>query len=575
MKRATSTTLWIFPIALAMSLSAPLAPGPAIAADVPGEWPADSIAAVAPPVAPGVDPSTWVDHDGQPISKPRLRERNLYGHMVREGFVEPASHFFDVPDKILWLLDRFGADTERPSANANVFDEVPNSTWFTNRNHVRSVSTEEIRRGPRDGLRPAMPWTIKSVKTTGVNPGFNIKDAAGNRWVVKLDPPGCPQLGSGADVVSSRLLLAAGYNLPHDVTVAFRRDELAIDEDLLKGAEGEPPFTEKDLDDLLARGHRSEEGRFYGQASLFLPGESVGPINFRGKRPDDPNDWYTHRHRRELRGLYVFASWLNHWDAKDHQSLDMFESRPDSLGHVKHYLLDVGATLGAAAEGAKKPARGYEYRVDYTWIAKRFVSLGFAVEPWRRVNQETGIPSVGNFESAGLDPEDFRPLMPHAAFRECTARDAYWGAKIVASFSDAQIAAAIEAANYEDPRAREYLQKTLIERRDKVARFWFRHVVPVDFFHVSGGALHFHDLAVDRWLESPRHYEVQIKTLDGGTAPRDRVDLSDTVLDLEDLGDETTRVRLRFFLPGIDAEPTTVELERHGEDWSVVRVRHA
>jgi hypothetical protein len=51
-----------------------------------------------------------------------------------------------------------------------------------------------------------------------------------------------------------------------------------------------------------------------------------------------------------------------------------------------------------------------------------------------------------------------------------TDRDGYWGAKIVASFSDEQIAAAV--AKYEDPRARDYVVRTLT-RRDKIVRHWF------------------------------------------------------------------------------------------------------
>ena len=54
---------------------------------------------------------------------------------------------------------------------------------------MKAVSLDEIRRGPENHLRPEPPWTIKSTKKQGVNPGFQIKDAAGKKWVIKLDPP--------------------------------------------------------------------------------------------------------------------------------------------------------------------------------------------------------------------------------------------------------------------------------------------------------------------------------------------------------------------------------------------------
>lgn len=523
-----------------------------------------------------IDAHTWVDHDAHPIvPQPKERKLNIYVYFYLECLEEPLARLFDVPGKILWLLDQLGiAESEYESANLNAFDEVGNSTWFTSRNHLKAVPLDEIRRGPENHLRPQKPWTINDPKKGGVVPGFQIKDAAGKRWVIKLDPPGHPQLGSCADVVASRLLSAAGYNLPHDVALTFRREDLAIDEDLAKGKDGEEPFANDDLDQLVSRGHKASDGRYYGQASLFLPGKPVGPIDFRNRRPDDPNDWYTHQRRRELRGLYVIASWLNHWDTKDHQSLDMFQEQEGSLGFVRHYLLDVGGTLGAAAKGPKPLNRAFEHVPDYGWMGRRLITLGFVEEPWRKAKQETGIPSVGNFESEEFEPHAFKSMVPNPAFRELADADAYWGAKIVASFSNAQIEAAIEAAEYEDPRAREYLLKMLIERRDKVARYWFSRVVPLDFFHIKDAMLHFHDLAVDLGLERIREYDVRVESVgDGSVAPAQLL-LRDRALPLASLTTEGQHLRLRLSVVGSAAKPTTIDLLKRGEEWLVTRVRH-
>lgn len=540
--------------------------------------------AVAPDLARGaddpevvVDRSTWTDHDGQPIRKPAEREKNLWGHQFREALVEPISHAFDIPDKILWLTRQMSGGTKPQSVNVNRFDEVPNSSWFTNRNHVRTLTTAEVRNGTLgEHLMPMPPYEIKSVKKHGVNPGFNIKDANDKRWVVKLDPPGHPQIGSGADAVVSRLLWAAGYNVPHDVSFTFRRDQLTLDPDLVEGEDGEPPFTAENLDSLLTRGAVGDDGRRYGQASLFLEGTPIGHIDMRGRRPDDPNDLYKHRNRRELRGLYVLISWLNSWDTKDHQSLDTFVETKDSLGYVRHHLLDLGAALGAAAEGAKALPTGYEYKVDWGWIGRRLFTFGFVTEPWRRAEQESGIPSVGNFEAAEYEPDRFKPLMPHPAFGKRTSRDGYWGAKLVASFSDAQIAAAIDAAGYEDPRAKPYLLRTLAERRDKVARHWFDRVAPVDFFHVDGGTLHFRDLAVDRGLASPRGYTVRVSSPGGERAGNagSRQVVRATAIPLDGLAAGARSLELEIGIEGHGADPATVGLERSGAGWTIVRVVH-
>src|SRR2546427_1205102 len=136
-----------------------------------------------------IDSSTWVDHDAHPIPQPKTRKISLYAYMFRQAFVEPISHLFDVPDKVLWLASPLGVTQERHSANVNAFDEVPNSTWFTNRNHVRSVPSHELREGPFGGVVPAKPWKVTSLKQGGYNVGFQIKDAEGRKWLVKLDRP--------------------------------------------------------------------------------------------------------------------------------------------------------------------------------------------------------------------------------------------------------------------------------------------------------------------------------------------------------------------------------------------------
>ena len=182
--------------------------------------------------------------------------------------------------------------------------------------------------------------------------------------------------------------------------------------------------------------------------------------------------------------------------------------------------------------------------------------------------------SVGNLESEEFRPEDFRQLLPHPAFREMTDRDGYWGAKIVASFSDAQIAAAVEAAHYDDPRASEFLTRTLITRREKVARHWFERVAPLDFFTVEGTTLRFHDLAVDTGLESPRLYEVEIQSRGEGNTKRGRVRMDRAEFPLGKHAGKAVRLELKVRVAGSRAMPAFVELMRTGSGWTVTRVRH-
>jgi len=518
-----------------------------------------------------ISDTTWVDHDGQPIPRPPDWEPDFYGHLFHDAIAEPLSHAFDVPDKLLALADALGAHSKREAVNVNAFDEVPNSTWFTNRNHVRAVPVSQLLLGPDSTLLPEKPWTIKHPKKGGTTPGFEIKDAAGRKWLVKLDWVGYPQLSSGADMIARTLLHAAGYNVPHNEPVRFRREDLVIDPRLLRPGKGER-LTEANLDSMLARGAVTEQGEYWATSSLFLPGHALGSLSMSRRRPGDLNDWYSHTGRRELRGLYVVSSWLNFWDTKDANFLDMFDSTGTGAGrgYVKHYILDPGSSLGATADGKKRLQDGYEAAIDLGWNARRFLTLGFAVEPWRRAHQETDVPSVGRLESSVFRPDKFAPGVPDPAFREMTDRDAYWGAKIVASFSDAQIRAAVDAAHYEDPRAPPILVQNLIERRNKIARYWFGKVAPLDFFEVRGGALHFHDLAVDMGLNAARHYSACIEF---GRGQRRIVPLASPDLALQGL-EGSAAFSIELSVDGDRAKPAHVDIARRGAEWVVTGVRH-
>ncbi len=142
--------------------------------------------------------------------------------------------------------------------------------------------------------------------------------------------------------------------------------------------------------------------------------------------------------------------------------------------------------------------------MDPRTIGLQWITLGIYVKPWEF---ETGhinprFLSVGYFESDIFDPGAWYPTYPNPAFEYVTLRDAYWGAKIVMSFTDEQIRAIVASAQMSNPKAEEYLIKTLIERRDKVGRYWFERMNPLDKFKIKRDdqnrvTLNFQDLAVE------------------------------------------------------------------------------
>jgi hypothetical protein len=165
-------------------------------------------------------------------------------------------------------------------------------------------------------------------------------------------------------------------------------------------------------------------------------------------------------------------------------------------------------------------------------------------------------------------------MIPHPAFREMTDRDAYWGAKIVASFSNEQITAAVEAAHYDDPRASAYLVANLVVRRDKIARYWFNRIAPLDYFSVQDAVLRFRDLAVDIGLAGARAYDVVVKPTGGRSHGEKHVHLGATELPLAAFGHGATRLSIELSVAGNGAAPAQVELTRVGSTWVVTEVRH-
>jgi hypothetical protein len=396
-----------------------------------------------------------------------------------------------------------------PALDVNTAGDVVESAWYTNRHYYHRMSIEELKRGPGNSTPPAKgTWRVVSAKTNGVTPGFVIEDQHKNRYVLKFDPPQFPELASAADVIGSKALYALGYNTPENYIVHFRRENLNIGEGVMwRDASGKKhPSTGRMLDEMLKAQPKGADGSYRGMASRYIAGELVGPFSYEGMRSDDPNDTVPHQDRRELRGLDVFAAWLNHHDTKAVNSLDAL-AEENGLRYLKHYLLDFGDTLGSDGVHPKYAWSGHEYTIDGKGSLIQMVTLGFDVPRWARANYPA-FTGVGRFDSWSFDPISWKPNYPNPAFLLMDREDAFWAAKQVAAFTDAEIRALVETGEYTDPRAAQWIADTLIKRRDKIAEAWFSRVLPFDNFKVADGRLTFEDLAANR-IGSEREYSVR------------------------------------------------------------------
>lgn len=400
-------------------------------------------------------------------------------------------------DAIINLFGRPGKQEVGRAASVNTIDEVPDSSWFTNRIGTRSMTADEMMRGPNDDRGPAPGALTVTRKSGGVSPGFTITDARGQRYFIKFDPPGYPELGTASEVIVTRLFHAIGYFVPQASLSTLRSQDLVIapDAQVRTVGGGRRPMRRSDIDEQLRQAHRNPDGTYRVVAGEALPGTPLEGFKYEGTRSDDPNDVIPHEDRRELRGLRVFSAWVNHTDAKAINSLDTLVTE-GGRGYIRHHLIDFNAALGSAGIGPRDRRDGYEYVAETGPALPALPAFGFVIRPWMTIRYPT-YRGVGRFESARFVPEQWRPRVPNPAYVRSRPDDTFWAARKLMAMSDELIRAAVRTGQLSDPAAEKYLTDALIERRNKIGRAWLTAVNPiVDPALAADGTLTFGNAAV-------------------------------------------------------------------------------
>jgi hypothetical protein len=399
------------------------------------------------------------------------------------------------------LFDRHGGRQLAPrAANVNTVDEVPDSSWFTNRLGHRPLTVAELVRGPDVSSGPADgPWTVTASKSDGVTPGFTIRDRAGVTWFLKFDPPGYRAMATGTEVMVTKLMWGLGYHVPENHLAYFRPDRLEIGpEATFTTAVGRTrPMRPADIAGLLLRANREPDGSYRTLASRALDGVPLGGFRFDGTRPDDPNDVIPHEHRRELRGYLVFCAWLNQFDANAINTLDML-IRVDGRAVVRHHLIDFGSTMGSGGIAPRQYWEGHEYVIQ-GGIDRELGTFGFSPPDWRTIDVYEA-KTVGRIplHHGRFDPERWRPRVPNRAFAHARADDKFWAARRVAAVTDEMLRAVVSAGQFDDLRSEEVLVRVLRERRDAIVRAYLPALNSiVNPQLTSAGLLTFQDAAVD------------------------------------------------------------------------------
>lgn len=524
--------------------------------------------------------SITVDNDMQNIPQPKVYEDSQFYDFFDMSIFEQIQQGFDVPR---W----FG---KKASVNVNAQDQVPDSSWFTNRMGLRNMTPEQVRIGPNTGNGPDMAgkWTITGRKGSGISPGFRIKDSTGTMYFIKFDMAEFDEMATGAEVVASQLYYAAGYNTAEMWIVYVRPENIDLGDDarIVDSQTGSTrAMTRKDLDDMLARVRRRPNGTYRAIAKKLLPGKPVGPFNFHGFRNDDPNDWIPHEHRRDLRGLRVVSAWLHDNDIRERNTLDMYVTE-NGRSFLRHYLIDAGSALGSDTLFPNQPYVGFEYILDWGEVSKSLVGLG-SYEGWWYGYRPVRYKSIGYIESDAFHPRQWRQNYPLVAFENMRTADAYWAAKIVMAFTDEHIRAAVAAGDYSEPGAADYLARTLMARRDKTGRYWYEKAGALDNFRVPGAAgrssagssetLAFDDLLVTAGFAEPRDRAYRYRIITGKRAGqwRDvaRGEALGVPLTATDSRAREISIELQARTAGNDWSPAvSVALARNAAAWQILGV---
>src|SRR5581483_9711289 len=161
--------------------------------------------------------------------------------------------------------------------------------------------------------------------------------------------------------------------------------------------------------------------------------------------------------------------------------------------------------------GPKEVWHGNTYTLDFRWGLKQIETLGIHSADWERMHHAV-TPAVGRFTADTFDPDEWKPSYPNPAFDNRTIEDCFWAAKQVMAFTDRQIRTIVKAGAYTEPGAAETISRVLIARRDKIGRYYFSKILPLDRFEVRDGELRFQDFG------GRGNYTVVWSTFDNPTA---------------------------------------------------------
>jgi hypothetical protein len=431
------------------------------------------------------------------------------------------------------LSEAVALELDHEAVNVNALDEVPASTWFTNRLSRAALPPDVVARGACADESPAVPGVDEDVhgpfvitrgKPDGSSRGFFVRDAQGRSYLLKPDGELQPERGSAAEAIGAAVFWAAGYFAPCNRVIYLDPHELWLDpsaESVHTDGRREP-LTPTLVAAVIEEAAVRADGRRRFSLSRFIEGDPISPWRYEDTWDADPNDVVPHQDRRDLRGMFVLSAWLSHIDARQENTLATWIDDGDEHGHVRHYLIDFSDTLGILHPTQSLARRfGHSGYIDLQYIFEDLVTLGLVDRPWNHATFGPAGTTLGHFDVDHFEPDQWRPGYPNPAYDRMTEHDAAWMARIVARFGDAHVRALVARAHFSSAVVTAELERVLIGRRNRILERWLTRLSPLTEPRTaearSGGhRLCMEDRAVTSGLRdaASRHYEAHAWNLD-------------------------------------------------------------
>jgi len=273
----------------------------------------------------------------------------------------------------------------------------------------KDISSENLFYG-RGGQAhaPHAPFTFESEDLEGTNPKFDVHDADGVKWKIKLGAEAKPE------TAASRFVWAVGYHTDEDYFL---------------------PVVQ--VDGMPAHVHRGED--------LIEPSGVMRNVRLKREGGKKVANWSWKDNpfagTREMYGLRVMMAVINNWDLKEENNAIRDFKKGDENGDTREYeVSDLGASFGTTGRKlshTKSKGNLYSYATS-TFIDKT-----------RPDSVDFNVPSKPPLLLA-FDPHEYVDRMDMRWIGDNIPRqDARWIGDLLGQLSQDQIKDAFRAAGYD------------------------------------------------------------------------------------------------------------------------------